>query len=201
MDIKELAKLANELHSEIETHLRTSLLKAKRCGEVLIEAKSKVEHGEWMNWIAENFDASHQTACAYMRIAKYWCRLEPVFEKPDVFEAVETIDHALKLIARYKPSRLTSQANPVCNEPTSLQKIKHSFSHFVVALTERLHDLLDYDTLYDWHHQRQVLDAKRYDLPDGRTAIVLTTKLITEDLDGDAWAVDEEELLSSIEPQ
>lgn len=199
MKIEELAQLANELHSEVESHLRTGLLKAKRCGEVLIEAKSKVKHGEWMTWITNNFHASHQTACAYIRIAKHWQRLEPLIEKPDVFGAIETIDHALKLISKYKPSTMTSQAEPVHTEVESLQQINNSFKHFVVALTGRLHEILDYDTLHEWHHERQVLDAKRYNLPDGRTAIILTTKLATENLDQDAWAVDEVAALRAID--
>ena len=200
MNLKKLAQRANQLHDQVETQLRATVLIAKQCGEVLVEAKSKVKHGEWLDWLESNFAASHQTACAYMRIAKCWeSHLAHLFDQPEYFEALPTVAYALKLIAKYKPSQMSSQADPVWNDPTDLQEIDKSFKHIMHVLTERVHELLDYDTLSDWHHQRAVLDAKRYNLPDGRTAIVLTTKRYTMDLDEDSWAVDEEDMLDAIE--
>ncbi|WP_417398235.1 DUF3102 domain-containing protein [Gimesia chilikensis] len=68
MSIGILAQCANKLHAEIETHLRSGLLCFKQSREVLVEAKSKVKHGEWLEWLQANLKASHQTACAYIRI-------------------------------------------------------------------------------------------------------------------------------------
>jgi predicted transcriptional regulator len=42
---------------------------AIRAGELLIEAKELVKHGEWMNWVKENFPGSHDLANKYMRLA------------------------------------------------------------------------------------------------------------------------------------
>jgi hypothetical protein len=36
---------------------------------MLIEAKDQVGHGGWGKWLRKNFDLSHDTASAYMRLA------------------------------------------------------------------------------------------------------------------------------------
>lgn len=38
-------------------------------GNLLLEAKSKVPHGEWGNWLKENISFSHQTANKFMQVA------------------------------------------------------------------------------------------------------------------------------------
>jgi hypothetical protein len=39
-------------------------------GELLLEAKRQVKHGEWLPWLAENCDIAERTAQAYMRLAR-----------------------------------------------------------------------------------------------------------------------------------
>jgi hypothetical protein len=43
----------------------------RRAGEMLIEAKSQVSHGEWMQWLEDNFHLSWSTAKVYMRLARH----------------------------------------------------------------------------------------------------------------------------------
>lgn len=43
---------------------------AIRAGEHLIEVKSRLDHGEWIPWLEENFDGSPNTARLYMRFGR-----------------------------------------------------------------------------------------------------------------------------------
>ena len=41
----------------------------RKAGELLLEAKEQVEHGEWTNWVSHNFSLSKRTAEIYMDLA------------------------------------------------------------------------------------------------------------------------------------
>jgi hypothetical protein len=50
-------------------------------GDLLIEAKALVEHGQWLPWLEENFDMSEGTAERAMRVARLadkFCRLQDI---------------------------------------------------------------------------------------------------------------------------
>lgn len=65
------------LHREIRDHEAQALLKARAAGELLLEAKANIKHGEWLLWLSENVTFSQKTAWQYMRIAECWGQLEP----------------------------------------------------------------------------------------------------------------------------
>lgn len=70
------AKGANREHREVISSIRNVVLHAKAAGEWLVKAKEKYcYHGAWTKWLKENFEASPETARAYMRVAKNWRRL------------------------------------------------------------------------------------------------------------------------------
>ncbi len=52
----------NSLHHEVQTHETQMLLKARAAGELLLEAKDTVLHGEWQDWLEANFEGSERTA-------------------------------------------------------------------------------------------------------------------------------------------
>lgn len=58
---------------------------AIRAGELLLEAKGRVGHGEWLPWLAANFEAGERTARRYMTIASNRTR---VADLPSVREAL-----------------------------------------------------------------------------------------------------------------
>lgn len=69
---RELEELAEKIRKECQWLLessRTSLSHARRCGELLNDAKAKVKHGEWEAWLKENCHLSVRTAQLYMRLA------------------------------------------------------------------------------------------------------------------------------------
>ena len=101
-----LADRINTLHREVEQHKTQMLLEARAAGELLLEAKDTVKHGEWLDWLEANFEGSGRTARAYMRIAAHW---EKIGLKMAEGSANLSIAEALKLV-RYGYSR-TSYRN------------------------------------------------------------------------------------------
>ncbi len=89
-----LATRINALHHEVETHKTQMLLKARAAGELLLEAKDTVLHGEWQDWLEANFEGSGRTARAYMRIARRW----DVIQAKRQSTATLSISEALQLV-------------------------------------------------------------------------------------------------------
>jgi hypothetical protein len=56
-----------------------------RAGELLIEAKSKVAHGGWLPWLADNFELTDRMARHYTQLARNRKR---VSDLPSVRQAV-----------------------------------------------------------------------------------------------------------------
>ena len=67
---EELAREINTEHGYVETHKRNTIQHAIRCGELLLEMKQRVGHGNWLTWLDEHFHASERTARNYIQIAK-----------------------------------------------------------------------------------------------------------------------------------
>jgi hypothetical protein len=66
----ELAREINTEHGQVERHKHSTIRHAIRCGELLLEMKQRVGHGNWLAWVDEHFQASERTARNYMEIAK-----------------------------------------------------------------------------------------------------------------------------------
>jgi hypothetical protein len=93
-----LADLAAEIrqeHAAVRTSARQTLDHAIRAGELLLQAKDKVGHGRWTDWLPNHCDLSERTAQAYMRLARN--KVNPQLS------ADLTIDAALKALAEPKP--------------------------------------------------------------------------------------------------
>jgi hypothetical protein len=72
-----LAASINAEHDAVERALLTAVEHARRAGDLLIEAKAQVDHGEWLPWIRDYCpNVSPQVAQRYMRIAREWPRVE-----------------------------------------------------------------------------------------------------------------------------
>lgn len=68
--LEELAKEANLYATRGDDCLKQGLTFYFAAGRRLNEAKSRLEHGQWQNWLAENFSASADTASNYMKLAR-----------------------------------------------------------------------------------------------------------------------------------
>src|SRR3954471_2482906 len=68
-----LDDLVQQIQTEIalaEQAQRAGLQHAIRAGELLIEAKGRMGHGEWLPWLDRYFSQSIDTAGVYMRLAR-----------------------------------------------------------------------------------------------------------------------------------
>lgn len=93
-----LADHINKHHHAAKKHARQAVLHARAAGELLLEAKNSVKHGEWLPWLETNFDGSQRTAHDYMRVARRWPQIEASVYSQRA--ANLTIREALRL-ARY----------------------------------------------------------------------------------------------------
>jgi hypothetical protein len=58
------------LHQQIAGHLRQSLEKAIRIGQLLIEQKASLDHGQFSQWVEGNLPFTIRTAQNYMRLTQ-----------------------------------------------------------------------------------------------------------------------------------
>jgi hypothetical protein len=65
----DLASRINAEHSEVRNSLRRGAEHAIKAGQLLLQAKATVGHGNWMEWIATNCQFTHRTAQLYMKVA------------------------------------------------------------------------------------------------------------------------------------
>jgi hypothetical protein len=68
-----LADLAARIRAEHEATgeaLRSSVAHGIAAGELLLEAKAQMPHGQWLPWLKDNCAMSERTAQLYMRLAK-----------------------------------------------------------------------------------------------------------------------------------
>jgi hypothetical protein len=62
-----LDRLAGRLHAALMRATRDVIL----IGNLLIESRKHLQHGDWQPWLAENFDLSYRTAVNYCAAAEY----------------------------------------------------------------------------------------------------------------------------------
>jgi hypothetical protein len=61
----------DKIVTQLRGILRRQTTDIIRAGNLLLESRKFLDHGEWQEWLAENFDLSYQTALNYMNAAKY----------------------------------------------------------------------------------------------------------------------------------
>jgi hypothetical protein len=73
--LESLAVRIHAAHQQVEGALQTSLEHARTAGELLLEAKSRFPHGQWLPWLQATVCFSEATAQRYMQIARRWDEL------------------------------------------------------------------------------------------------------------------------------
>ena len=85
-------KISVEL-AAVATNLQGAVEHGIACGQLLLEAKAQLAHGEWLSWLAENCNVSPRSARLYMQL---WRNREELKRKP---VADLTIAEAVDLLA------------------------------------------------------------------------------------------------------
>ncbi len=71
----DLVTLAREIQTEHDAAFgkaREALEHARRCGELLLQVKDSLKHGEWLPWVKEHVTVSDRQARRYMQLAQNW---------------------------------------------------------------------------------------------------------------------------------
>lgn len=89
----ELARIANTEHKLAREAGESMLEHAFRAGEALIAAKARQRHGEWLPWLAANFDGSQGTAKRYMQVASNRSRVSDL-DEPSLRKALKAASGA-----------------------------------------------------------------------------------------------------------
>lgn len=102
--IRRLPELAAEItkeHRLCEGSYRTALGHAVKVGELLIEAKAQLSHGEWMTWLSRHVEFGDRRARGYMQLAS----------SPEIANRQPNADLGIE-------EALRSIAQPVAKPPT-----------------------------------------------------------------------------------
>jgi hypothetical protein len=113
-----LPALADEIRhhlAEAKRHAGAYLASAIEAGKRLTEAKAQLPHGQWQQWLHENFNMSARTARVLMQIAEAVPKL-PESERQRA--AILSIRAALELLAQKNRKPATAKV-PVIEPPTS----------------------------------------------------------------------------------
>ena len=68
--LPDLAARIRAEHEAVSHALKESVRHAITAGELLIEAKEQLDHGQWLPWLRDHCTISERTAQLYMRVAK-----------------------------------------------------------------------------------------------------------------------------------
>ena len=94
--LSDIAKQIKAAHDDVVRLLHKTFTRAIEAGELLLEAKSLLDHGEWLPWVEANCEINIRTAQVYMRIAKH---REELGANAENFSHL-TVDAALQLLKR-----------------------------------------------------------------------------------------------------
>jgi len=144
-EIEELTQQANHLASQCQEAIQQVVWRAVECGEVLWEAKDKLGHGKWLQWLSEDWQHSERTAERYMQLAANRGLLEQ--RQP------ESLRQAVALIVE---SKGTAKPKPEPRpEPRPAVTVRHVVPDQVQQLEESgPGDDVDDDDDYSYDHER-----------------------------------------------
>lgn len=97
--LPELADAINREHQAAIDHAQRAVEHALKCGRLLIQAKGKLLHGEFLPWLSKHCHVKERQAQNYMRVAKNW----PAIAAKNAPGADLTIRGALALLEGPRP--------------------------------------------------------------------------------------------------
>lgn len=76
MTLDEIAAAIAKEQSQFKTALRAAVLRARALGELLLDAKSQLQYGEFGPWVKHRAKLSNTWAATYIAIARGWDKVE-----------------------------------------------------------------------------------------------------------------------------
>lgn len=100
--LEDLARQANEAHRNAVKAGQSMISYAMESGSYLLAAKEQCAHGEWLPWLAENFEGSQPQAFRYMKVAANYSHVNSL--PPET-----SLRGALAAIAEAKAPEVTAE--------------------------------------------------------------------------------------------
>jgi len=143
-----LAKIANANHGQADLAWNRSLTYARKAGEALIEAKERVPHGQWAQWLESNFRGKPRTARNYMHIVRKWWDPRLAYARSNGFTP-HSISGVLSILEGKKPSPEELSMDMGAGEPDKLEMMRQSVRE-QFALKVRKLKREELEILCDW---------------------------------------------------
>jgi hypothetical protein len=120
------------IQAELEAGDSAGIEHYRRAGELLLEAKAQLLHGEWKGWIERNFHRSAKTASEYMKLAEA-VKSEPrrVFAslraatRPTAGSKVSWQQPVQQIISRVNTEALAKEYQDRNRETAEMHKLGH----------------------------------------------------------------------------
>jgi hypothetical protein len=115
--LRELPGLIKEAHGRCEGAVRSYLEHARQAGELLLEAKELVAHGNFQAWQDEHVTLGTRTVQRYMLIARHWPQIEEKFKNDTVSHSGYT--EALEYASSLRGVAVMRQSAPKAEPPNA----------------------------------------------------------------------------------
>jgi hypothetical protein len=117
-------------HQAVAASLKQSVYHAIAAGELLLEAKEQVPHGQWLPWLAERCEVTPRAAQMYMRVAKHRAAIELKYEDTSHL----TIADALAALAKPRLPKVQNRRGWTLTEALSSTQLKsHPLKDKIIA--------------------------------------------------------------------
>jgi len=101
----------NQLHKEIRQGFYDAVNKGIRIGELLVQEKAKLKHGEWMDWIDKNLDFGIKQADKYMQIFKDIKLLNYASKRNLATSSIDSVLYAIRKVKKTEKKQKIDDEN------------------------------------------------------------------------------------------
>lgn len=134
---------SNMLYENGVNTIKQALKSEKEAGDLLIEVKKSLPHGQFLNWIKNNCTISERHAQRLMKIASHWDEITAMIteSKSDMrvgFESLPTLTAALA-IARVAEAKANPDKYGTKPQLLKVASTSHDCYNEVVTVVEELH--------------------------------------------------------------
>jgi hypothetical protein len=99
------------LDRKSEKLARERIVGVKETGDLLIQLKSVIVHGNWQTWVKAHCGINRRTACDYMNIAENWTIIEPLINPKRRPAAVLSLKSILRYLAKRRAARHAGESD------------------------------------------------------------------------------------------
>jgi hypothetical protein len=136
MKLPDLTRAIKDRVAQITSSLRTSVACAIETGALLIEAKKRVGHGNFEQWVANNCELSPATARRWMELADKRPELEKQLSAKSLNLSDLNLSSARRLIAPPNPPPTQSEQQKPKPKPPASEQYKQIENSLITCLKD-----------------------------------------------------------------